>query len=74
MIFFAEICIENELITKSNNFYFLIGKKKDVAQKFEVQAMPTFVFVKKGEEVDRVVGADNDDLEKKIEKYRATAT
>jgi thioredoxin 1 len=36
-----------------------------------VQAMPTFVLVKNGKEVDRVVGAKKDELEKKIEKHRA---
>ncbi|WRX20616.1 Thioredoxin domain - like 10 [Theobroma cacao] len=42
----------------------------DVAQEFGVQAMPTFVLVKKGKEVDRVVGAQKNDLEKKVEKHR----
>ncbi|EEF45000.1 thioredoxin H2 [Ricinus communis] len=42
-----------------------------VAQEFGVQAMPTFVLVKKGKEVDRVVGAKKDELLKKIEKHRA---
>ncbi|GLT56169.1 hypothetical protein SLA2020_292350 [Shorea laevis] len=43
----------------------------DVTQQFGVDAMPTFVLVKKGEEVDRLVGADKDGLERKIEKHRA---
>ncbi|KHG11415.1 Thioredoxin H2 -like protein [Gossypium arboreum] len=43
----------------------------DVAQEFGVQGMPTFVLLKKGKEVDRVVGAQKNDLEKKIEKHRA---
>lgn len=42
-----------------------------MAQEFQVQAMPTFVLVKKGKEVDRVVGAKKEELEKKIEKHRA---
>ncbi|KAB1227824.1 Thioredoxin H2 [Morella rubra] len=44
----------------------------DVAQEFQVEAMPTFVLLKKGKEVDRVVGAKKDELEKKIEKHRAS--
>ena len=36
-----------------------------------MQAMPTFVLVKDGKEVDRVVGAKKDELEKKIEKHKA---
>ncbi|MBA0872514.1 hypothetical protein Goshw_015351 [Gossypium schwendimanii] len=43
---------------------------EDVAQEFGVQGMPTFVLLKKGKEVDRVVGAQKDDLAKKIEKHR----
>ncbi|MBA0750480.1 hypothetical protein Gogos_001891 [Gossypium gossypioides] len=43
---------------------------EDVAQEFGVQGMPTFVLLKKGKEVDRVVGAQKNDLEKKIEKHR----
>ncbi|KAF3454295.1 hypothetical protein FNV43_RR04742 [Rhamnella rubrinervis] len=48
-----------------------VDELSDVAQEFGVQAMPTFVFVKKGKEVDRIVGGKKDDLEKKIEKHRA---
>ncbi|XP_062151248.1 thioredoxin H2 [Alnus glutinosa] len=48
-----------------------VDELPDVAQEFQVQAMPTFVLVKKGKEVDRVVGAKKDELEKKIEKHRA---
>ncbi|KAL5806624.1 hypothetical protein ACOSQ4_029357 [Xanthoceras sorbifolium] len=35
-------------------------------------AMPTFVLVKRGKEMDRVVGAKKDELEKKIQKHRAS--
>ncbi|KAL5742264.1 hypothetical protein ACOSP7_028996 [Xanthoceras sorbifolium] len=37
-----------------------------------MQAMPTFVLVKRGKEMDRVVGAKKDELEKKIQKHRAS--
>ncbi|GMP80632.1 hypothetical protein CsSME_00035653 [Camellia sinensis var. sinensis] len=33
----------------------------------DVEAMPTFVLLKQGKEVDRVVGAKKDELEKKVE-------
>ena len=36
-----------------------------------MQAMPTFLLLKKGNEVERVVGAKKDELEKKIQKHRA---
>ncbi|KDP45467.1 hypothetical protein JCGZ_09716 [Jatropha curcas] len=48
-----------------------VDELSDVAQEFGVQAMPTFVLVKKGKEVDRIVGARKDELQRKIEKHRA---
>lgn len=41
---------------------------KDVARDFGVQGMPTFVLMKQGKEVDRLVGAKKDELLRKIEK------
>lgn len=41
-----------------------------MAQEFGVQAMPTFVLVKQGKEVDRVVGAQKKELETKVNKHR----
>ncbi|XP_061375882.1 thioredoxin H2 [Gastrolobium bilobum] len=49
-----------------------VDELSDVAKEFEVQAMPTFVLVKKGKEIERVVGAKKDELEKKIQKHRAS--
>ncbi|XP_055810149.1 thioredoxin H-type-like [Solanum dulcamara] len=43
----------------------------DVAQEYKVEAMPTFVLIKKGKVVDKIVGADKDGLQKKVEKHRA---
>lgn len=54
-----------------NWVFFFFKKKKEVAQEFGVQAMPTFVLLKKGKEVDRVIGARKDELEKKIQKYQS---
>ncbi|MCI19673.1 thioredoxin h2-like [Trifolium medium] len=48
-----------------------VDELSDVAKEFNVDAMPTFVFLKKGKEVDKVVGAKKDELHKKIEKHRA---
>lgn len=44
--------------------------KQAVAQEFAVEAMPTFIFIKKGKVVDKVVGARKDELQAKIEKHR----
>ena len=42
-----------------------------MAQEFGVQAMPTFLLLKQGKEVERMVGAKKDELEKKIQIHRA---
>ncbi|KAD7479518.1 hypothetical protein R6Q57_026638 [Mikania cordata] len=49
-----------------------VDELQDVARQFGVQAMPTLVLLKQGKEVERVVGAKKDELEKKILKHRAT--
>lgn len=48
---------------------FKLTEKQGVAQEYGVQAMPTFILIKKGKVVDKVVGAKKDELQKKIEKY-----
>nr|XP_043625350.1 thioredoxin H2-like [Erigeron canadensis] len=47
-----------------------IDELPDVAKDFEVQAMPTFVLVKKGKERERIVGVKTDELHRMIEKHR----
>lgn len=42
---------------------------QEVAKEFGVQAMPTFILIKQGKEVDKVVGARKDELQNKIEKH-----
>ncbi|KAL1556699.1 thioredoxin H2-like [Salvia divinorum] len=37
---------------------------------FGVQTMPTFVLMKRGREVDKLVGAKKEDLRKMIDKHR----
>ncbi|KAK4488464.1 hypothetical protein RD792_004228 [Penstemon davidsonii] len=47
-----------------------VDELADVAREFGVQAMPTFVLLKQGKEVERVTGAKKDELEQKILKHR----
>lgn len=47
-----------------------VDELSDVAQEYGVQAMPTFLLLKQGKEIDRIVGAKKDELEKKILKHR----
>ncbi|XP_008807864.2 thioredoxin H2-1 [Phoenix dactylifera] len=48
-----------------------VDELSEVAQQWRVQAMPTFVLVKGGGEVGRVVGSKKDELDKKIEQLRS---
>ncbi|XP_047947113.1 thioredoxin H-type 1-like [Salvia hispanica] len=42
---------------------------KPVAAEYGVEAMPTFVFLKEGKEIDRVVGARKEELQATINKH-----
>ncbi|CAG7861480.1 hypothetical protein BRARA_I01605 [Brassica rapa] len=47
-----------------------VDRFMDVAGTYRANTLPAFVFVKRGEEIDRVVGAKPDELVYKIEKHR----
>ncbi|KAK1551940.1 hypothetical protein Q3G72_007716 [Acer saccharum] len=62
-----------EFVAKYTEVEFIkidVDKFTEIAKEFGIEAMPTFILVKKGKEVDRLVGAKKDDLQKKIEKHR----
>ncbi|XP_010470203.1 PREDICTED: thioredoxin H7 [Camelina sativa] len=46
-----------------------VDKLMDVAATYKAITLPAFVFVKRGEEIDRVVGAKPVELVNKIEKH-----
>ncbi|KAL6350550.1 hypothetical protein AAG906_019197 [Vitis piasezkii] len=63
----------NEFAEKYTEVEFVkidVDELSDVAQEFGVQAMPTFLLIKRGTEVDKVVGAKKEELQKKIEAHR----
>ena len=45
-----------------------VDKNQELAQKYEVAALPTILVIKGGEESARVVGADLDGIRSAIEK------
>lgn len=47
---------------------------QSVAKDFEVEAMPTFVYMKGEEKVDKVVGAAKDEIVAKLEKHSQVAS
>lgn len=47
-----------------------VDQAEDLSQKYEVEAMPTFVFIKNGDVVHRVVGANVEQLKADIESKK----
>ncbi|XP_021747961.1 thioredoxin H2-like [Chenopodium quinoa] len=65
--------IVKDLSTKYRDVEFVkidVDELSDVASEFEVDAMPTFVFFRKGKEVDRLIGANKGELKQRISKHR----
>ncbi|KAI9108872.1 hypothetical protein K1719_020177 [Acacia pycnantha] len=46
-----------------------VDELKSVAEEWGVEAMPTFLFLKEGKLVDKVVGAKNEELQLTISKH-----
>ncbi|KAG0582914.1 hypothetical protein KC19_3G095300 [Ceratodon purpureus] len=46
-----------------------VDEVADVTTEWEIRAMPTFLFINNGKQIDKVVGANKDELEKKIHHY-----
>lgn len=51
-----------------------VDKAQDVAQKYGISAMPSFVFIKNGQKVDLIRGADPRGLENAIKKHSEGVT
>ncbi|OIW03514.1 hypothetical protein TanjilG_31027 [Lupinus angustifolius] len=66
-----------EIAKKTPEVTFLkvdVDELKTVAEEWGVEAMPTFLFVKEGKVVDKVVGANKEDLHLKIAKHSTAAS
>jgi len=61
-----------ELSENYDNVIFVkvdVDENPDTAAQYSVSAMPTFVFIKNGEVVDRLMGANPTRLQEMIEEY-----
>lgn len=47
-----------------------VDKGEAIAEEFEIEAMPTFLFFKAGKKVDKVVGADIGSIETKVKNLK----
>ncbi|KAG4214320.1 Thioredoxin H-type [Gossypium arboreum] len=65
-----------DLAKKLPNVIFLkvdVDELKSVAQSWAIEAMPTFVFLKGGTIIDKLVGARKDELQQKIAFHSSTS-
>jgi len=63
-----------EMAQKMTNVVFLkvdVDDAEDVALKYDISAMPTFKFIKNGEVVDELMGANADKLMDLVTKHSA---
>ncbi|XP_022139837.1 thioredoxin-like protein CXXS1 [Momordica charantia] len=49
-----------------------VDEVKDVAAKLEIKAMPTFLLMKNGIQIDKLVGANPEETRKRIDAYVET--
>ncbi|XP_062076336.1 thioredoxin H-type-like [Humulus lupulus] len=69
--------ILTDLAKKTPNVVFLkvdVDELEDVAKEWEIEAMPTLLFLKEGKIVDKIVGAKKDELIDKVAKHSALAS
>ncbi|EPS72137.1 thioredoxin, partial [Genlisea aurea] len=65
--------VVTDFADKYDNVEFIkidVDEMEKVAEEFSVRIMPTFVLIKGSKQVDKVVGAKAEELQKKIEKHR----
>ncbi|KAK4383240.1 Thioredoxin H-type [Sesamum angolense] len=69
--------IFRELAKKLPNVTFLkvdVDELKTVASDWAVEAMPTFIFLKEGKILERVVGAKKEELQQTLAKHLGSVT
>ncbi|XP_021894445.1 thioredoxin-like protein CXXS1 [Carica papaya] len=61
-----------ELASNYPNVLFLtvdVDELKEVARRMEIKAMPTFVLMRNGEIVDKLVGANPEEIRKRVDSF-----
>ncbi|KAL7428517.1 hypothetical protein ACHAXH_001575 [Discostella pseudostelligera] len=61
--------LSNELGSRVQFIKVDVDENPEAAQKYGVSAMPTFLFIKGGEEVDRLMGANSERLKELINEW-----
>ncbi|CAN6180770.1 unnamed protein product [Urochloa humidicola] len=51
-----------------------VDELKEVAAEYKIKAMPTFLFIKEGKEIETVVGARKEELQANIKKHSAVGS
>ncbi|KAJ7515038.1 hypothetical protein O6H91_23G069100 [Diphasiastrum complanatum] len=46
-----------------------VDRLPDVSSQWKVRAMPTFIFIKDGKQIDIIVGANKEELEAKVARH-----
>ena len=62
-----------ELEKQMTNVVFLkidVDENEDIAQEYDISAMPTFVFIKNGNKLDAFSGANFDKLKQTCEQHK----
>nr|CDJ81100.1 Thioredoxin domain containing protein [Haemonchus contortus] len=47
-----------------------VDESEDIVSRFEIKVMPTFIFMRKGAQIDIVEGSLEDDLRRKLEQHK----
>uniref|UniRef100_A0A0C9RY05 TSA: Wollemia nobilis Ref_Wollemi_Transcript_4590_993 transcribed RNA sequence n=1 Tax=Wollemia nobilis TaxID=56998 RepID=A0A0C9RY05_9CONI len=66
----------SELSVKYPQLVFLkvdVDEMNDLTSTWDIRAMPTFLFIKDGKQIDKLVGANKRELEKKVINYATAA-
>ncbi|KJH42011.1 putative thioredoxin [Dictyocaulus viviparus] len=47
-----------------------VDENEEIASRYDIKVMPTFIFIRNGEQIDAVSGSLEDELRQKIEQHK----